>query len=129
MDNTLSNIIVPMLKKLKEQKHGAPYVDDSDTPEHLHSTKDPKYDPNRPEDTDEFFFKRWDFVMDEMIWAFEQKLGDEDWSEQYYEWDVDKREMFGIKMISHDKKGYENHHKRMQNGFRLFGKYYCSLWD
>ena len=64
-----------------------------------------------------------------MIWAFTQKLGDEDWEEQYYDWEVDEREQFGIKLTNVDYKGREKHQKRMQNGFRLFGKYYCSLWD
>ena len=41
MDYTLSHIILPMLKQLNETKHGAPYVDDEDVPEHLRSTAAP----------------------------------------------------------------------------------------
>ena len=32
MDHTLAHIILPMLKQLKETKHGAPNVDDEDVP-------------------------------------------------------------------------------------------------
>ena len=35
MDHTLAFIILPMLKQLKADKHGAPFVDDEDVPEHL----------------------------------------------------------------------------------------------
>ena len=38
MDHTLAPIIAPMLKQLKATKHGAPFVDDEDVPEHLRST-------------------------------------------------------------------------------------------
>ena len=38
MDHTLSPIILPMLKQLKETKQGSPFVDDADVPEHLWST-------------------------------------------------------------------------------------------
>jgi hypothetical protein len=41
MDHTLSPIILPMLKQLKEVKHGAPNVEDEDVPEHLRSTSAP----------------------------------------------------------------------------------------
>ena len=41
MDHTLAMIIVPMLKQLKETKHGAPFVDDEDVPEELKSTSAP----------------------------------------------------------------------------------------
>ena len=37
MDHTLALIIVPMLKQLKETKHGAPNVDASDVPMYLKS--------------------------------------------------------------------------------------------
>ena len=37
MDRTLSDIILPMLKQLKKDKHGAPFVDDEDVPTDLQS--------------------------------------------------------------------------------------------
>lgn len=113
MDHTLAYIIVPMLKQLKDTRHGSPMVDDEDVPEEFRSTSAP---PVKNEwDPDSNFEKRWDWVMDEMIWAFEQKCRD-DWMEDYYynKW---------------DQEGAKAHQERMSNGFRLFGKYYENLWD
>ena len=126
MDGTLSYIILPMLKQLKAIKHGAPLVDDEDVPEELRSTAaEPKEDEW---DTDSNHFKRWDWVMDEMIYAFTMKIGqssddeDLDWNTQIYMrepqgWDDAKLEE--AKIIQ----------DRINNGFRLFGKYYQGLWD
>lgn len=104
MDHTLAHIIVPMLKQLKEKSHGAPHVDDEDVPEHL--TKAAAPPPKDEWDVDENHFKRWDWVMDEMIFAFESKIK---------EWDMNF--------------DYEARRARIANGFRLFGKYYEGLWD
>lgn len=126
MDNTLAHIVVPMLKQLKETKHGAPLVDDKDVPKELRSTSAP---PKENEwDVDENHFKRWDWVMGEMIWAFEQKIRD-DWQDDYYRFEDDPNEQFGLKLVWEDRKGRDAHQKRMSNGFRLFGKYYEGLWD
>jgi glutamate-1-semialdehyde aminotransferase len=57
-----------MLKQLKENKHGAPFTDDEDVPEHLRSTT---AEPKENEwDTDSNHFLRWDWIMDEMITGF-----------------------------------------------------------
>ena len=119
VDETLAHIIVPMLKQLNETKHGAPFIDDEDVPENLRSTSaEPK---ENDYDTDSNYFLRWDYVMSEMIWAFEQKITN--WEEQYYSGRV-YNDTFEV-----DLEGRKSHHDRMRNGFRLFGKYYESLWD
>jgi hypothetical protein len=41
MDSTLAQIVLPMLRQLQDTKHGAPFVDDDDVPEHLRSTAAP----------------------------------------------------------------------------------------
>lgn len=126
MDHTLSHIIVPMLKQLNDTKHGSPFVDDEDVPEDLRSTSAP---PKKDEyDLDDNHFKRWDWVMDEMIWAFEQKQ-DDDWESAYYKYDEDPSGMFGLKLVWSDDEGRKAHQARMTNGFKLFGKYYENLWD
>jgi len=104
MDHTLAHIVVPMLVQLKESKHGAPFVDDKDVPAELRSTNCPPKE--NPWDTDANHFKRWDWVMDEMIHAFQSKLDDD------YMW-----------------RPTDKQYKRIRNGFRLFGKYYDALWD
>ena len=115
MDDTLAPIILPMLVQLKETKHGAPIVEDSDLPKELRLTKKEQAAFDKDGSVTDKFFKRWNWIMDEMIWAFEQKCRD-DWMEDYHynKWDTD---------------GANAHQARMSNGFRLFGKYYENLWD
>lgn len=137
MNSTLSLIVVPMLKQLKETKHGAPWTDDEDVPEHLRSTAAA---PKENEwDTDSNHFLRWDWIMDEMIWAFEQD--NNDWEERYYSGDVDfnfvKSDDANFSTMVHgpnhtfkiDFEGMDKHRERMNNGRRLFAKYYDGLWD
>ena len=130
MDYSLSFIVVPMLKQLKETKHGAPFVDDEDVPEELKSTSAPPKENDY--DTDENHFKRWDWALNEMIWAFEQNLS-YDSEEKFFdhaEWD-EKEKDFGknLHKIKIDQVGLKAHQDRKANGFRLFGKYYQGLWD
>lgn len=115
MDSTLAPVILPMLVQLKDTKHGAPNVDPEDVPQELRPTAEWKKAYEGDGTTDPKFFERWDWVLDEMIWAFEQKCRD-DWMEDY---DYNKW----------DQEGAKAHQERMSNGFRLFGKYYESLWD
>jgi hypothetical protein len=129
MDHTLAHIVVPMLKQLKETKHGSPYVDDVDVPEHLRNNS-----PNDKEfwngDIDDNHHARWEWILDEMIWAFEQKTRD-GWEGNYYKYedDPDPKATFGIKLVWEDREGRKAHQERMSNGFRLFGRYYEALWD
>lgn len=137
MDDTLAIIILPMLKKLKEHKQGAPYVEDADVPEELRSTSVP---PKENEwDTDDNHFKRWDWVLDEMIFAFTNKL-DSSWEEQFESGKSD----YGFVKLENGMSEFVNgpnhtkeidwearkaYQKRISNGFLLFGKYYEALWD
>lgn len=136
MDHTLGYIILPMLKQLKETKHGAPYVDMDDRPENLQCYKEPE-----DHDTDKFHFEAWNWVLDEMIFAFECKSGSmEDWEEQFHTGEFDfewvKLEDGNYQMVkgendtsNYDIEGRKKFQKRISNGFRLFGKYYEGLWD
>jgi hypothetical protein len=147
MDSTLTPIILPMLKQLKETKHGAPYTEDEDVPERLRSTTKAAVKSKKESwDTDGNHFKRWDWILDEMIWAFEQ-LADDDWEAQFHTGKSDivwipskeldaKGKPLTYEMKSGpkdtrkwDKKGYMKHSARIDNGTRLFGKYFCALWD
>lgn len=141
MDHTLSPIVLPMLKQLKSVKHGSPNVDDEDVPLELRSYACmPK---ENDWDTDDNWHKRWEYVLDEMIWAFEQ-LNDDDHEEQFWkergevDWDAMRkpftegetsREMKWIKPSVVDWEGMKAHNARIDNGCRLFGKYYRALWD
>jgi hypothetical protein len=128
MDHTLAHIILPMLKQLKKDKHGAPFTNDKDVPKELRSTSAKPKDDEW--DTDEFHFQRWDYILDEMIWAFEQKVTDDDES-QFYDHSDCKGLPFEetIGKLKVDRKGLKAHQTRKQNGYRLFGAYYQALWD
>jgi len=139
MDHTLAHIILPMLKQLDKEKHGAPYTNDEDVPEYLRSHM---AQPKENEwDTDSLHFMRWDWILAEMIWAFQQEIRDDDEADFYdysaYEKDNGKTnfdQFFkdisdGVKRTKVDDEGLKAHQKRKANGFRLFGKYYQNLWD
>ena len=118
MDHTLGLIIVPMLKQLKATKHGSPSVSDADVPEELRSPMG--YLATEDYDVDDNYHKRWDWVMDEMIWAFEQTI-DETSDDHFFERSVEP--------YVYDKDGHRAHMQRIDNGIMLFGKYYQGLWD
>lgn len=153
MDNTLAMIALPMLKQLKENHHGSHIVDLEDVPAELRYTTHEEYDEQRLFD----FYKdddvkegvadvhaRWEWVLDEMIFAFESKFNN--WEEKYHKGKADwesvpcerdengKPTMFQLKhgpnhTYEFDYEGYQKENQRIQNGFRLFGKYYSGLWD
>jgi len=133
MDSTLAPVILPMLKELKRVKHGAPYTEDSDVPERLRSTtKSAQKAKKNTWDTDGNHFRRWDWILDEMIWAFEQLCAD-DHEAQFFDHSkandpkdsLDKQ----VRKIKVDRVGLDKHNKRLDNGLRLFGKYFRALWD
>lgn len=143
MDHTLAHIVLPMLKQLQATKHGAPWVDDSDVPDELKATSAP---PKTNEyDTDTNHFKRWDWALGEMIFAFECKL-DDSWQDKYRSGTIDMKfepcewDESGKATMSRMTRGpNDTYHcdydamaveqSRITNGFRLFGKYYENLWD
>jgi hypothetical protein len=149
MDHTLAHIILPMLKQLKEKQHGAGFVDDKDVPEGL-GLRSTEAAPKENEwDTDSNHFARWEWVINEMIFAFECKV-DDSWQDVFREGEIDMLwvpvDVHGNEVSKGDHKffqmkdGPNNTYKcdydgmqvvenRIQNGFRLFGRYYQNLWD
>jgi hypothetical protein len=133
MDHTLAMIVLPMLRQLHETKHGAPMVDDDDVPMALKSTSAPAKENEW--DTDSNHFRRWDYVLDEMIWAFEQKVMIDDESQFFDHSECGDVKDFVKDPNTHlakskvDWDGLNRHNERKANGFRLFGKYYQNLWD
>ena len=116
MDDTLGHVILPMLRLLREKKQGYPHVDDEDVPEHLRSTSAPALTEEQintgwPDDNG---IPRWDWVMGEMIWAFEQMDPDAD---------------DGFFANGYDHAGHMTWQERKTRGFTLFGKYFQALWD
>lgn len=143
MDSTLGYIVRPMLRQLKETQHGSPMVDLEDVPEHLRPSKDEMAAYNKDGTTDSKFAERWDWVMSEMIFAFDSLEGgpNQDWEDQFSSGEYD----FRFKQIDDDGTsemvrgpnhtaeidwdGRQAYQDRISNGFRLFGKYFQALWD
>lgn len=150
-DHTLALIIHPVLVKLKEKKQGSPVVDDEDVPDYLKSTAVPP--PEEEYDIDNNHHARWEYVLDEMIWAFEQHT-DEDCNDRQFVYNADQLDIefvpitdgkFAGKAYSSLNLNYQKdptkppyrvaeegrkaHYERIANGRRLFAKYYQGLWD
>ena len=138
MDTTLSYIILPMLIKLKDQMQGSGWVEDCDVPEELRSDKAPKFDPDN--EWDDLNSERWDWVINELIWTFEQIHPDNDWEDQFHSGITDfkfesiegSENSLMVEGPDHthkfDSEGHKKHFERISNGLRLFGRYYFNLW-
>lgn len=109
--DTLAAIIYPSLVRLQKVKGGAPFADDEDVPPGigLKKSEAPKVEDW---ETDDNHFKRWDWILNEMIFSFEQI----------------HKDLYDDMEFKDGKIDYE-YRERVQNGFRLFAKYYLCLWD
>lgn len=128
VDHTLALIIVPLVKQLKETKSGYGWVDDKDVPEELRSHNGIKDDNGG---WDSLAEKRFEYVIDEIIWTFTQLANDDAEDEFYDHSKVDNSADFDtqMKQLKVDRKGLKAYWDRVNNGTRLFGKYYRNLWD
>ena len=136
-DHTIALVVHPILLKLKSKKHGSPSVSLEDVPEHLRPTEPLE----NAWDTDDKHHERWAWVLDEMIWAFEQCTKDDKGDEQFWtgevDWDFKKEEDSELYSLHYgpnhtfkvDEVARKAHYARIDNGLRLFAKYYFSLWD
>ena len=136
MDSTLTPIILPMLKQLKATKHGSPNVDDCDVPPYLQYKKPSKRkkgptsgpDVHRIDDNDDLIHRRWDYVLNAMIWSFEQLAAD-DWEAIYFTPTNEDDELLGGKKLNWNREGWILHNEQIEKGLMLFGKYFRALWD
>lgn len=128
MDETLRHIIGPMLAQLQATKHGSGFVDDGDVPEHLKSTSAP---PREHEwDTDANFHSRYEWMLDELLWVF--NTDHEAAKSAFYDHSgVDKSADLNtqVQQMRVDREGLNAYEARVANAYRLFGKYYQTLWD
>lgn len=129
LDHTLALIILPALEEFKQDSRGYQIVD----AECL------------PADVKEGTPEAWDWVIDEMIFAFKSKV-DDSWEDQFHTGKIDLQwseemtcESSGEKFYEaitgpndthvFDKEGHDAYQKRISNGFRLFGRFYEGLWN
>lgn len=112
-EHTLAMIIHPVLVKFRKNINSFPTnFDDTDIPKTVYD----KFDKE-----DEISLKKWEWVLDEMIWSFSQIL-EEDYESSYFSLDENEK-------IIVDHEGLEAHRKRIQRGLMLFSKYYLNLWN
>ena len=122
-DHTLALIIHPLLVKFRENILGVPHIDSADVPDEVWRGET---------NEDEIEFKKWTWIVDEMIFAFSKDL-DEDWESAYM--DIPLDEDFQFDSIGKNPKFKIDNEKimatrkRIENGHRLFGKYYGALWN
>jgi hypothetical protein len=139
-DTTLSYIVVPLLKKLKDNQHGYPIVDDEDVPEKFRTSTVQDYRqlelfPEKEKAVEETIIElnemKWDWVLNEIIWAHSQIIDDNGDSKFFDHSEVDYNTplLDQVAKVKVDRDGLDRHHERIDNGLRLFGKYYRSLWD
>jgi len=110
MDHTLALIIHPMLVQLLKTNHGYFHSDPEDVP---HIGKG-EVDELGLDDKEE---ERYRWIMEEMIWAFNQIANGDEFEEFYTEegkWDLEAK---------------AKQDERIGNALRLFGKYFRGLWD
>ena len=150
LDHTLAHIILPALLQLKATKQGIPTEfaivggEDYDGQE--------SFDFYKETHTESFDIacRRWDEVLDKMIWSFQQ-LAFDDYESQYhhgkaeYDWVPSNQKSFNpitnqmedtFQMVDKNPEGHyidweglKLHEERIQEGLELFGKYYRHLWD
>ena len=137
-DWTIAQMVLPLLLQVKKDKRGAPVVDDVYVPEELRSTacapKENKWD------TDDNWFKRYEYVLDEIIFAMQEIANDYENEPDMYEKvremtlsEIDPNTMTGeidtgLKIIPHMEALNKDYHARIQNGLKLFGVFFTSLW-
>ena len=125
MDVTLAHIIHPMLVQLKKS-------DTKGIPVLLEESQDAPIQYKTDEEC-------WEWILDEMIFAFKSKLYD--WEQEFTSgvWDMELKDKIepGLMEMTEgpnhtyevDKEGMQKYRDRVENGYRLFGKYYDHLWE
>lgn len=138
LDYTLGLVILPALKRFREDNDSIHIVDPVDVPSYLKPSKDELDHYYQTMEIDDKAHARWEWVLDEMIWAFECVV-DKSWEDQYHTGNMDiqfERTSNGYCSMVYgpdhthqfDSKGYEDHSKRIDRGLKLFTKYYRTLW-
>lgn len=142
MDSTLAMLILPMLRQLRDTKHGSP----CDMPAFSQTSNSAQLCFQFYEDddllADEAGHQQWKDKLNEMIWAFEQLQPDCDWEDQYWlvRPEIDLTPQEGeADQVCHpirwkvegkcDWDGRAQHAARIQRGLELFGKHFHDLWD
>lgn len=133
VDETLSQIIVPLLKKFREKRRGVP-SELLDPSKEGDTEKEDKESYERAE-------KKWNEILDKIMWSMEEcsahhdrkPIPTED-SAEWKEW-VDESGQERFEFVWKDEKEREIFHKefdeygrKLQEGCELFGKWFTEFW-
>jgi hypothetical protein len=133
----LARVIAPALRQLRAVQCGSSFVDDEDVPEALRSGR--ITEPADHLEMDDNYAARWNWVLDEMIWAFEQ-LSQPQLRRQQYTGRIDivwapvpdESDSFEMRCGPNHTLSFEKldlYDARINNGLKLFGRYYRALWE
>lgn len=112
VDSTLSPVIHAILVEFVKDVPSTASVDREDVPEELHSTYG-EYNESDGGFSTQYSHEAWLYVLNEMIYAF-----DPEWDKKY-----------GFGSDSYTYANYNEHAKRQQKGYELFGKYFSRIWN
>jgi len=149
---TLSHVILPVLERLKETKQGDPFVDSEDVPKHLRPTKKQLKEVEETGRVDEKHSDRWNYILDAMIWSFQEIVEDKPGEEKFFTgesdtvWtrvdihgnevdkDYDGQIYYRMDRGPNDTReidwdGLKAYEERIDYGLKMFGKYFRALWD
>ena len=132
LDYTLAQVIHPALVTFASGIQSTAYVENEDVPDELKTAE--------AEEDYDLLDKKWNYVLQEMIWGFGQiknDLVDEPLTYEYSHEPVTKENEDGtITMVDHGLKHvpenvvpHKEYYERLTNSTRLFGKYYRNLWN
>ena len=130
MDHTVALVVAPLLKQLAKEKHGYPNTDGDDAP-HIGMGEPDKHGLDSKAEA------RWDWILSEMIWAFDEILEEDEYKNYYDPYApgevIEDPGFFGEEVRRElgkfNKEKCAAYEARKSNGFRLFGKYFENLWD
>ena len=134
---SLAQIAAPLVKQLKETSHSYGSVPKHLVPEHLHSTY------GSAEDYKENYSKEaWDWALGEIVFAMEEiandnaneppfhtKVGEMNFLPIDPDTNTGEIEFTGWESTPESRAANAAYHKRIENGCRLFGKYFTALWS
>lgn len=134
LSSTIATLVAPLLKEFKKDLTGAAFVDNEDVPEKLRASPE-EVEAQNHGDLDPLFFDRWGWVLDEMEWTFSTLA--RDWEIDFYHDGLiegmnqipESSLIPGTGDFSVDEEGIKATKERIDNGLRLFGKYFQGLWD
>lgn len=115
LDHSLAPMMVACLKLFKKRSVSFPYTYAADMPGKIYDDVENEWMPL--DVPNGYSKKRWNDILDLMIWAFKQYTDD------------DNQPIFSSKLSDTEaSKKQDVWEAKCRHGFELFGRYYTNLW-